>query len=188
MRETWVRSLGWEDPLEKDMATHSSILAWRIHWTEEPGRLQSMSRRVAQNWMIFTSISISHWRLKSILFLWYNLGGNRTLNNPFCNSPSSFSGHIVYCSVSKLCLTLCGPMDCSMPGCPSLYRRIHRNSCPLSQWCFLTTSPSVSHFLFCLQSFPDQDIFQWVRSSHQVAKVLELQHQTFQWVFRVGFL
>ena len=47
MRETWVRSLGQEDPLEKEMATHSSILAWRIPWTEEPGGLQSMgSQRV----------------------------------------------------------------------------------------------------------------------------------------------
>ena len=47
MRETWVRSLGQEDPLEKEMATHSSILAWRIPWTEEPGRLQSTgSQRV----------------------------------------------------------------------------------------------------------------------------------------------
>ena len=47
MRETWVRSLGWEDPLEEGMATHSSILAWRIPWTEEPGRLQSLgSQRV----------------------------------------------------------------------------------------------------------------------------------------------
>ena len=42
MREDWVRSLGWEDPLEKEMATHSSTLAWKIPWTEEPGRLQSM--------------------------------------------------------------------------------------------------------------------------------------------------
>ena len=42
MWETWVRSLGWEDPLEKEMATYSSILAWRTPWTEEPGRLQSM--------------------------------------------------------------------------------------------------------------------------------------------------
>ena len=42
MQETWVWSLGQEDPLEKEMATHSSILAWRIPWTEEPGRLQSM--------------------------------------------------------------------------------------------------------------------------------------------------
>ena len=38
MPETWVRSLGWKDPLEEGMATHSSILAWRIPWTEEPGR------------------------------------------------------------------------------------------------------------------------------------------------------
>ena len=41
MRETWVQSLGWEDLLEKEMATHSRILAWRIPWTEEPGGLQS---------------------------------------------------------------------------------------------------------------------------------------------------
>ena len=41
MQKTWVRSLGWEDPLEKEMATPSSILAWRIPWTEEPGGLQS---------------------------------------------------------------------------------------------------------------------------------------------------
>ena len=39
--ESWVRSLGWEDPLEKEMATHSSVLAWRIPWMEEPGGLQS---------------------------------------------------------------------------------------------------------------------------------------------------
>ena len=42
VQETWVRSLGWEDPLENRVATHSSILAWRIPWTEEPGGLQSM--------------------------------------------------------------------------------------------------------------------------------------------------
>ena len=42
MRETWVRSLGLEDPLEKEMATHSSTIAWKIPWAEEPGRLQSM--------------------------------------------------------------------------------------------------------------------------------------------------
>ena len=42
MQETWVRSLSWEDPLEKGMATHSSILAWRIPWTEESDGLQSM--------------------------------------------------------------------------------------------------------------------------------------------------
>ena len=50
MQETWVQSLGWEDPLEKEMATHSSILAWRIPWAEEPGGLQSKgSQRVGHN-------------------------------------------------------------------------------------------------------------------------------------------
>jgi len=49
-QETWVQSLGPEDPLEKEMATHSSILAWRIPWTEEPGRLQSMGlQRIRQD-------------------------------------------------------------------------------------------------------------------------------------------
>ena len=49
-QETWVRSLGQEDPLEKEMTTHSSILAWRIPWTEKPGRLQSMgSQRVGHD-------------------------------------------------------------------------------------------------------------------------------------------
>ena len=51
MRETWIRSLDGEDPLEKEMATHSSILAWKIPWTEEPGGLQSMGlQRVGHNW------------------------------------------------------------------------------------------------------------------------------------------
>ena len=45
MRETWVQYLGWEDPLEVGMATHSNILAWRIPWNEEPGGLQSMGHK-----------------------------------------------------------------------------------------------------------------------------------------------
>ena len=50
MQDTWVRPLGWEDPLEEGMATHSSILAWRIPWTEELGGLQSMGlQRVRHN-------------------------------------------------------------------------------------------------------------------------------------------
>ena len=51
MQETWVWSLGWEDPLEKGTATHSTILAWRIPWTEEPGGLQFMgSQRIGHDW------------------------------------------------------------------------------------------------------------------------------------------
>ena len=53
MQKAWVRFLGWKDPLEKGTATHSSILAWRIPWTEEPGGLQSMgSQRVGHNWAL----------------------------------------------------------------------------------------------------------------------------------------
>ena len=48
MPETWVQSLGWEDPLEKEMATYSGSLAWKIPWTEEPGGLQSMGSQKSQ--------------------------------------------------------------------------------------------------------------------------------------------
>ena len=48
MQETWVRSLGQEDPLEKEMATHPSILAWGIPWKEEPGRIQSMGSQESE--------------------------------------------------------------------------------------------------------------------------------------------
>ena len=54
MQETWVRSLGWEDPLKKEMATHSSTPAWKIPWTEEPDRLQisvSWSMRLSTGWL-----------------------------------------------------------------------------------------------------------------------------------------
>ena len=55
MCETWVQSLGWEDPLEEGVATHSSVLAWRIPWTEEPGGLQSTgSQRVVHDGATFT--------------------------------------------------------------------------------------------------------------------------------------
>ena len=55
MKETWVRSLGWEDPLEEEMATHFNILAWRIPWTEEAGGLQSHG--VAKSWTRLKQLS-----------------------------------------------------------------------------------------------------------------------------------
>ena len=65
MLETWVRSLGWKDHLEKEMATHSSTLAWKIPWTDEPARLQSMeSQRVGHDsdfsFMVISYISYTH--------------------------------------------------------------------------------------------------------------------------------
>ena len=65
MRETWVQSLGWEDPLEKEMATYSSTLAWKMPWTEEPGRLQSMGlQRVGHGGA--TSLSLSALKLEDL--------------------------------------------------------------------------------------------------------------------------
>ena len=76
-----VQSLGWEDLLEKEMATHSRILAWKIPWTEEPGRLQSMgSQRVGHDWVIslslssrkmgFYSLLVERWICKMVQPLW----------------------------------------------------------------------------------------------------------------------
>ena len=62
MQERWVRSLGWEDPLEKEMATHSNTLAWKIPWMEEPGRLHSMgSQRVGLDRATSLSLSLLSW-------------------------------------------------------------------------------------------------------------------------------
>ena len=68
MQETWVRSLSWEDPLEKEMAIHSIILAWRIPWTEEPGRLQY--------W-----VTKSQTRLSDLTFYLEELGVRKSLAN-----------------------------------------------------------------------------------------------------------
>ena len=90
MWETWVWSLGWEQPLEKGTMTHSSILAWRIPWTEEPSRLQSMgSQGVRHNRLTFT---FTHYIYICICV---------------CMKESE---------VAQSCPTLCDPMDGSPPG------------------------------------------------------------------------
>ena len=91
MWETWVRFLGREDPLEKEMATHSSTLAWKIPWSEKPGRLQSMgSQRVGHDWA--TS------RHNVIVLQWL-----------CCIT--------VYCVIiAQSCLTLCNPPGSSVHG------------------------------------------------------------------------
>ena len=99
MWETGVRSLGWEDPLEKEMATHSSPLAWKIPWTEEPGRLQSMgSQRVGHDWATSLSLPLGLTGLISLL----SKGLSRVFPSTiiwkhqfFCAQPSLwFNSHI----------------------------------------------------------------------------------------------
>ena len=72
-------------------------------------------------------------------------------------------------------------------SCPSLSPRVFSNSCPLSQWWYLIMSSSAALFSFCLLSFPILGLLQWVDSSHHVANILELQHQSFQWTFKFDF-
>ena len=114
--ETRVWSLGWEHPLEKRTATHSSILAWSVPWTEEPGGLQSVGlQRVRHN-----SVTELFWN--EAKYIW-----------------------ICCYSVAQLCPTLCDPMDSSTPGFPVLHHlpelaqtHVHwvsdaiQPSCPLS--------------------------------------------------------
>ena len=71
MQETWVRSLGWEGPLEKEIAPHSSTLAWKIPWTEEPGRLPSMG-----------SLTTSQTRLSDFTFTFYSFQKMETAQIP----------------------------------------------------------------------------------------------------------
>ena len=84
MQETWVQSLGQEDPLEKWTATHSSILAWRILWTEEPGRLQSLGlQRVRHDWATFTFTSMCCYMIDPCwlsIFLGGSVGEETTCN------------------------------------------------------------------------------------------------------------
>ena len=93
------------------------------------------------------------------------------------------------CSVTQSCLTLCDPMDCSMPGIPVLHCLLEFAQTHV-HWVNDTNQPShplLPASLPALQLFQHQGLFQWVSSSHQVPKVLEfqLQHQSCQWVFRV---
>ena len=71
MQETKVQSLGLEDPLEKDMATHSSILAWRIQWTEETGGLWSMESQRVRHDRVTSTHSLTHllFQIKSIVYM-----------------------------------------------------------------------------------------------------------------------
>ena len=101
VQETWVQSLGWEDPLEKGIATQSSILAWRIPWTEEPCKLQSMGLQKGR----------------------HNCGTTKHTHMYAHTHPPTLLvavkiSIVQFSSVTQWCSTLCNPVACSMPGLP----------------------------------------------------------------------
>ena len=203
MRETWVRSPGREDTLEKEMTTHSSTLAWKIPWMEETGRLQSMG---LQDWT-WLNTSLVHWfrckyfsEICSISCIWsHRRKSCNGLRWRFKNvlkarkltltekTISRFKFNLLV-QFSRSVASLCDPMNCSMPGLPVHHQlpeftqtHVHRvgdaiqPSHPLS-----TPSPPAPN------PSQHQGLFQWVNSSHEVVKLLEfqLQHQSCQWTRR----
>ena len=102
-----------------------------------------------------------------------------------------FWSSVQFNSVAQSCLTL-QPHEPqhTRPPCPSPTPGVYSNSCSSSRWCHSAISSSVVPFSSCLQPSQHQGLFQWVNSSHEVAKVLEfqLQHQSFQWTPRTDLL
>ena len=142
MQETWVQSLDWEDPLQKGKATHSSILAWRIPWTEEPGGLQPMgSQRIGHNWVTWKKSSPVK-PLKPSMPGPLFVGSSLIINLFTCyryiqiigifqifyfllvlvvfNLTKNFPNSAAAAVAKSLqpCPTLCDPIDCSPPGSP----------------------------------------------------------------------
>ena len=156
--EAWVRSLGWEDSLEKGMATHSNIFAWRIPWTEEPGRPPQSRGSQSRTW------------LRDFNFQRYT--NDQQAHEKMLN----ITNHSVQLSsVAQSCPTLCDPMNHSTPGLPVHHKlleftQVHRvgdaiqPSHPLS-----SPSPPAPNLS------QHQGLFLWVNSSHEVAKVLEFR-------------
>ena len=86
MQEAWIRTLGWEDPLEEEMATHSCALAWRIPWTEEPGQLQPIGSQIGQDW---NDLACRHTCMYLFFFKFFpHLGYYRILSRVPCYSRS----------------------------------------------------------------------------------------------------
>ena len=141
MWETRVWSLGREDPLEKEMATHSSTLAWKIPWTEEPGMLQSMgSQRVGHEWTTSLSFFLhqipgdQRWFHNSVFCFYWSIVAIQHYFSFCCTKVNQFCMHM--CLVAQSCLTLCHPMDCSLPG--SSVREISQTS--ILEWVAISSA------------------------------------------------
>ena len=144
MRKAWVRPLGQEDTLEKEMATHSSILAWIIPWIEEPGGLHSTgSQRVGHDWA--TSLSLSICNMLQNMFI--------TIYEMIVFQTVQFSHSVVSDSLRT------HESQHARPPCPSPSPRVHSDSCPSSQWCHPAISSSVIPFSSCPQSLPASESF-----------------------------
>ena len=166
-QETWVWSMGWEDPLEKEMATHSSILAWEIPWTEETG-----GHEIAEN---------QTWLRMYPCGLLVPRPGIQPMSSAL---KVQFSHSVVSDSLQ--------PHEPHMPGV-SVHHQLLEFTQTHVHWVSDAIQPSHPLSSPSLPTFhlsQHQGLFQWVSSSQQVTKVLEfqLQHRSFQWIFKTDFL
>ena len=123
MQQTRVRSLGQEDPLEEEMATHSSILAWRIPWTEEPGRLQSMGlQKVGHDWMtsLLTFKFFNRQRHYFCFVMWF-------VCYYFINVTYTYTHTCVHAEWFSHVWPFCDLMECSPPDSLCPWQELDKN-------------------------------------------------------------
>ena len=168
-QETWVRSLGREDPLEKGMATHFSILAWRIPWTEEPGGLQWGHKQldtaeINKYWILHRKLlDLTQFSCYHLLFQFSSVQ-----------------------SLSRVQL-FATPWNTAHQASLSL-----TNSQSLSKLISIESVMPFNHLILCYPLLLPPSIFPSIRdfSNESFLRIrwLKLQHQFFQWIFRTHFL
>ena len=180
MWKTWVRSLCWEDPLEKEMAIHSSSIAWKIPWTEEPGRLQSMGlQRVRHDWVTSLSFPFSYLSKR-----WFASFCFQKIQNKNVTLSVWFSHSVVSDSFQH------HKLQHARPPCPSPTPGVYQTHGHWVGDAIQPSHPPPSPSPPALNLSWHQGLFKWVSSLHHVAKVLEfqLQHQSLQWTPRTDLL
>ena len=186
-----VWSLGWEDSLEEGMAIHSSILVWRILWTEEPGVLHSMGLQSVRHSLSDLAHTHAYLYCHFVNCLWAVFQSFLFLSS-LTILLFGLMTFFQFSSVTESCLTLCDPMKHSTPGLPVHHQLLEFTQnhvhwvCDAIQPSHPLSSPSPP----ALNLSQHQGLFKWVSSSHQVAKVLDfqLQHQSFQITPRTDLL
>ena len=171
MLEAQVRSLGGENPLEKEMTTHSSTFAWKIQWTEEPGGLQSMrSQRVGHDWVTSLHSSLQTSRTRNTR-AYFQFSSVQSLSHVWHFTVPWIAAHQASLSITN--------------------SRSVIKLMPIDRWCHPAISFSVVLFPSCPQSLPVSGSF----SNESTVPMrwpkywsFQLQHQSFQWAPRTDHL
>ena len=172
VQETWVQSLDWEDPLEKGMGTHSSILAWRIPWTEEPSRLQFMGlQRVGHDWTTnFSPVGLTTFSVEDFQEAkswWNKCGGNRILSRKQCEKVQRSETQKWWKGMHLKAIKICVLRREYTQICASLFEVCLHFFGTLPFWNAINSSA----FRF-LSIFPQRNIYNWGKFSLGIFKTL----------------